>query len=285
MLPLLPTSETTLPVKTLVAELEKREIPYLRGWVAQKAHGSPLKNVSLTTLQGTFDKKFECDLLVASAGMTPVTGPLSLAQAEMAFDQHTGFFLPRSLPVGVYAAGRLLGLNDSQAIEASGRVAGLSAAASCGKGSEAALNDARQTLAGRPQPEKGCNLVMAPVKGRKAFICFDEDTTVKNIKQAIAMGFDATELIKRFTAAGTGPGQSGIPGHNLPLLVAQHHTDHGALTRPTTMRAPLVPTLDGHLRGDQPPHEQTDAHARPPETGWRHHAQNWRLEPGPVFFR
>ena len=227
----------------MVAELEKREIPYLRGWVAQKANGSPLKQVSLTTLQGTFDKKFECDLLVASAGMTPVTGPLSLVQAEMAFDQHTGFFLPRSLPDGVYAAGRLLGLNDSQAIEASGRVAGLSAVASCGKGSEAALDDARQTLAGRPQPEKGCNLVMAPVKGRKAFICFDEDTTVKNIKQAIAMGFDATELIKRFTAAGTGPGQSGIPGHNLPLLVAQHHTEHGAITRPTTMRAPLVPTL------------------------------------------
>ncbi|MEN8244938.1 MAG: FAD-dependent oxidoreductase [Thermodesulfobacteriota bacterium] len=232
------------PLNTaLVSELEQREIPYLRGWVAREAFGSPLKSVSLTTLQGTFEKKMECDLLVASAGMTPVTGPLSLAQAALAFDQHTGFFLPSSLPAGIYAAGRVLGLNDSQAIEASGKIAGLSAATSCGKGSTAALSKAQEVLATRPRPERGCKLVMAPVKGRKAFICFDEDTTVKNIKQAIAMGFDATELIKRFTAAGTGPGQSGIPGHNLPLLVAQHHTDHGALTRPTTMRAPLVPTL------------------------------------------
>ena len=227
----------------LASELEQRGIPYLNGWVAREAMGSPLKSVSLTTLQGTFEKKFECDLLVASAGLTPVTGPLSLAQAELAFDRHTGFFLPVSLPAGVYAAGRLSGLDDSRALEASGRVAGLSAAAFCGKETAAALSEAESTLAGRPRSAKGCKLVMSPVKGRKAFICFDEDTTVKNIKQAIAMGFDATELIKRFTAAGTGPGQSGIPGHNLPLLVAQHHAALGARTRPTTMRAPLVPTL------------------------------------------
>ena len=227
----------------LASELDQRGIPYLNGWVAREAKGSPLKNVCLTTLQGTFEKKFECDLLVASAGLTPVTGPLSLAQVELTFDRRTGFFLPAGLPTGVYAAGRLLGLNDSRALEASGRVAGLSAAANCGKESAAELNQARSALSGLPQPEKGSNMVMAPGKGRKAFICFDEDTTVKNIKQAIAMGFDATELIKRFTAAGTGPGQSGIPGHNLPLLVAQYHTGHGTLTRPTTMRAPLVPAL------------------------------------------
>jgi len=85
--------------------------------------------------------------------------------------------------------------------------------------------------------------VMAPVKGRKTFICFDEDTTIKNIKQALEMGFDAAELIKRFTAAGTGPGQGGIPGHNLPLFVAQYHADSTVSAKPTTVRAPLVPTL------------------------------------------
>jgi sarcosine oxidase subunit alpha len=81
------------------------------------------------------------------------------------------------------------------------------------------------------------------VKGRKSFICFDEDTTVKNVEQALEMGFDATELIKRFTAAGTGPGQGGIPGHNLPLFVAQYHGGASGLATPTTVRAPLVPTF------------------------------------------
>jgi len=50
-------------------------------------------------------------------------------------------------------------------------------------------------------------------------------------------------LIKRFTAAGTGPGQGGIPGHNLPLFVAQYHGGTNGLARPTTVRAPLVPTF------------------------------------------
>ena len=73
-----------------------------------------------------------------------------------------------------------------------------------------------------PGPERGCKLVTAPVKGRKSFICFDEDATVKSVKQAIDKGFDVPELIKRFTAVGLGPGQGGIPGHNLPLFVAKY---------------------------------------------------------------
>jgi sarcosine oxidase subunit alpha len=39
------------------------------------------------------------------------------------------------------------------------------------------------------------------------------------------------------------PGQGGIPGHNLPLLVARHHGTSNPLTQPTTVRAPLVPTF------------------------------------------
>ncbi|MGB5985167.1 MAG: glycine cleavage T C-terminal barrel domain-containing protein, partial [Desulfobacterales bacterium] len=100
-----------------------------------------------------------------------------------------------------------------------------------------------------PGPQRGCKLVMAPTKGRKAFICFDEDTTVKNIRQAMKAGFDVPELIKRYTAAGTGPGQWGIPGHNLPLLVAQEHGEPGMIARPTTLRVPLVPISLAALAG------------------------------------
>ncbi len=227
----------------LVAGLAAKNIPFLRGWVANSVHGeSSVNKVTLSTLQGTHRRDFECDLLVASAGMTPVYGPLSLARAEMVYDNHTGFFLPSKLPDKVHAAGRLLGLNDSLAIEASGRLAGVLAAADCGAAGDADITENRQKLADLPGPDRGCKLVQAPVEGRKAFICFDEDTTLKNVSQALQMGFDATELIKRYTAAGTGPGQGGIPGHNLPLFVAQYHGSIGELARPTTVRAPLVPT-------------------------------------------
>ena len=228
----------------LLAALKARKIPYLRGWVATRAHGNKaLNKVTLATIPGTLTKEFACDLLVASAGMTPMTGPLSLAQAKLAYEPYTGFFMPKQLPAKVQVAGRMLGLNHPASIEASGMLAGVLAAADCGKSVESRLKEAREKLNQQPGPEQGCKLVTAPAAGRKTFICFDEDTTIKNIKQALAKGFDATELIKRFTAAGTGPGQAGIPGHNLPLFVAQYHGDTQATAMPTTMRAPLVGTF------------------------------------------
>ncbi len=228
----------------LLQRLAERNIPLLKGWVATEARGSKtLNKVTLSTIQGTLQKEFSCDLLVASAGMTPLTGPLSLAHADLIYDNHTGFFLPQKLPPKIQAAGRMLGLNHPLSIEASGHLAGISAAADCGVSVESQLKEAGDILHQLPGPDRGCKLVTAPVTGRKTFICFDEDTTIKNVKQAFAMGFDATELIKRFTAAGTGPGQGGIPGHNLPLFVTQYHGDSNVTTLPTTVRVPLVPTF------------------------------------------
>ena len=228
----------------LVADLAKKKIRFLRGWVAILAHGDKsVRKVTLSTIQGTHHRDVDCDLLVASAGVTPLTGPLTLAQAQLAYDNHTGFFLPKKLPVKMHAAGRLMGLNDPLSIEASGNLAGLMAATDCGSTVEADLKQARERLNDLPGPVRGCKLVQAPVKGRKSFICFDEDTTIKNVEQALEMGFDATELVKRFTAAGTGPGQWGIPGHNLPLFVAQYLEDSTVSARPTTVRSPLVPAF------------------------------------------
>ena len=228
----------------LVAALEDRKIPFMRGWVAVEAHGEKrVTRLAISTPAGTRRLEFDCDLLVASAGMTPATGPLSLGHAEFTFDLHTGFFLPAKLPPKMHAAGRLLGLTNDAAIEVSGHLAGLMAAADCGCGLDLDIRQTVEKLKDLPGPARGSKLVQAPVKGRKSFICFDEDTTIKNVEQALEMGFDATELIKRFTAAGTGPGQGGIPGHNLPLFVAQYHGGSNGLARPTTVRAPLVPTF------------------------------------------
>jgi sarcosine oxidase subunit alpha len=227
----------------LIQALAERKIPLLKGWVATKAHGGKtVEKVSLATVEGTVNREFACDLLVASAGLTPVNGPFILAGATMRYDGLTGYFLPTELPEKMFAAGRMTGLNDPSSIEASGRLAGLNAACAVGADLGAAVDDAQKALNELPGPQRGCKLVTAPVKGRKSFICFDEDTTVKNIKQAIARGFDVPELIKRFTSAGTGPGQGGIPGHNLPLYVARY-TASTATPVPTTQRPPLTPTF------------------------------------------
>ncbi len=231
----------------LMLALAERKIPVLKGWVAAKTHGCrKVKKVTLSTVEGTVKRQFPCDLLVASAGLTPVIGPFLLAQAEMSYDSRTGYFLPTGLPKKMFPAGRMTGVNNPDSIEASGRLAGLkaaaAAAAAAGADMDKAVAEAEKAVSAHPGPERGCKLVTAPVKGRKSFICFDEDTTIKNIKQAIDMGFDVPELIKRFTSASTGPGQGGIPGHNLPLFVARYTASINTPV-PTTVRPPLVPTF------------------------------------------
>ena len=227
----------------LIEALAERGIPLLRGWVAARAHGGRLvKKVTLTPVSGSKRRTVSCELLVASAGLTPVNGPLTLAGAMLAYDDRTGYFLPTKLPAKMFAAGRMTGRNHPHAIEASGRVAGLLASAACGADNRDSLKEAQKSLADLPGAQRGSTYTTAPGGGRKTFVCFDEDTTVKNIQQAFDMGFEVPELIKRFTAAGTGPGQGGIPGHNLPLITAQL-SDPQTMPAPTTVRPPLAPTL------------------------------------------
>ncbi len=228
----------------LLQKIEEKNIPLLKGWVACRANGrKQVKSVEVSGIDGLISKTIACDLIVASAGMTPVTGPVTIALGKLKYDAHTGFFMADKLPEKMHVTGRLLGLDDPRSIETSGTLAGLQAALDCENCSIKEIGDVKKELENLPGPTRGTKLVTAPVKGRKSFICFDEDTTIKNIKQAIEKGFDVPELIKRFTSAGTGPGQGGIPGHNLPLYVAKYQALPDISIKPTTTRPPLVPTL------------------------------------------
>lgn len=246
----------------LTAAIADRRIPFLRGWTAGKACGlRQVRGVQLQALNSCAGKYFPCDLLVASSGLTPNAALLFVAQTKMAYDRHSNFFLPEQLPPRLYAAGRLLALTDPEAIETSGRVAGLQAAHECGAVNEHDLSAAAQQLADLPGAARGSKLITAPGigKGKKSFVCFDEDATVKNIQQSCDAGFDVPELAKRFSAAGTGPSQGAIPGHNLPLLMAQMRNEALPEILPTTVRPPVVPTLFATLAG--PNH---DLHKRTP---------------------
>lgn len=235
----------------LVKALKKRKIKFLPGWVAIEAHGKKrVEKITIGSIDGTVTRKYTCDLVVASAGLTPITGPLTVNQAKLKYDAYTNFFLPAKLPVKTHTAGRMLGLGDPDSIEASGRLAGLNAAADCGISCATDIKKIQKQLDGLAGPDKGAKLVMAPVYGRKSFICFDEDVSIKNIKQAIEQGFDVPELIKRFTAAGLGPGQAGIPGHNLPLFVAKYQAKGNEGIYPTNQRAPLIPTFIATYAGN-----------------------------------
>jgi sarcosine oxidase subunit alpha len=232
--------------EALVDALKERDIPYLPGWTAKRAEGrKEVQQVRLSPINGRGERRFACDLLGASAGQTPVYGPWAVAPgAEINLDKHTGFFLPRRLPEGMFVAGRLLGLQDAESVEASGRLAGLRAAKACGARVEAEMEQAEKACREAPGPVRGTKLAAGPGgSGAKTFICFDEDATLKHVDQAVQLGFDRPELVKRFAAVGTGPGQNGIPGHNLPLYFAEQQPEAEDTVCPTRLRDPLHPVL------------------------------------------
>lgn len=239
-----------------VKALSDRNIPFFPGFCAKKALGGKLvKGVLLTSLAGDRPLEMECDLIAASCGPAPKTELLSVAGASLSFDPLTASYLPEELPEKIYAAGRVTGLADPMSIEASGTQAGFAAAFFLGADCENEKNAAIAETASGKGPQKGCTLVHAPLsdKGAKNFVCFDEDATVKHIMQSIADGFDLPELAKRYSAAGTGPGQGGIPGHNLPLLMQKLRKEADApgppRLVPTNVRPPVEPVLFNTLAG------------------------------------
>jgi sarcosine oxidase subunit alpha len=117
------------------------------GWPPKPTAPKRSKASPLPQWNGMVRRHFTCDLLVASAGLTPVTGPFILAQAKMRYDSRTGYFLPAQLPEKMFPAGRITGINDPDAIEASGRLAGLSAAAAAGADVGGAVRAAKDAVA------------------------------------------------------------------------------------------------------------------------------------------
>ena len=245
---------------TLVAALERRGIPFLPGWAASRTMGRKrVRACELRPLDGGGSSHFQCDLLVANAGMQPRIGALATAKAKLAYCSHTHSYQPAELPPGVFAAGSMTGRRDPRAIEASGRLAGHRAA---GLGDPAAT--AQRDLEALPGPVPGCDIRHGPAIGRgaKAFVDLDEDGTYKNVKESAAQGFDVPELAKRFGGFGLGPGQYRVTGQNLAMIMADLRNDPIETATPTTVRPPLVPPSMATLAG--PGH---DVHKRTPLHG------------------
>jgi sarcosine oxidase, subunit alpha len=253
-----------------VNALYDHHIPFMPGWAVQRVYGRHQAcGVLLVSLGGPGRRRLDCDLVAASAGLSPNNGPLHTAGAEMSLEPHTYGFMPKKMPPGVFAAGRVMGYVDPESIEASGRLAGLEAAMATGVALAAEVKDAGAVVE-RATRVKGSKLVSVPGTGQgvHSFVCFDEDSTVKHIIQAARQGFDVPELAKRFTATGTGPSQGGIPGHNLPLLLAQLKEGRPPVVQPTTVRPPLTPAVLSSYAGPRHPmFKRTPLHRLQKETG------------------
>ncbi len=175
-------------------------------------------------------RELACDLLVMSGGRQPAYSLLAQAGARVEYDARRGIFVPVDLPANVEAAG--------------------------------SVTETEPAAAPPPPSFDG-----GDAKGR-CFVCICEDVTEKDVKRALAEGFDSLELAKRYTTVTMGPCQGRLC--HLPsirLYARETGSDEGAIGT-TTARPPWAPVSLGLLAGrGLEPAKRTAIHHRHVELG------------------
>jgi sarcosine oxidase subunit alpha len=191
-------------------------------------------NIEATGRKGRVDgvvihgERTKCDLVVMSGSPQPNYKLLAQAGARVEYDSGRGIFVPRDLPDHVEAVGAVTGDVGAPAV---------------------------------PSPILG-------YRGDKCFVCFCEDQTTKDLKYAIAEGFDSIELSKRYTTVTMGPCQGRLC-HVNSIRVYAKATDLDENTiGTTTARPPYTPISMGLLAGNpQEPKKRTSLHHRHKDLG------------------
>jgi sarcosine oxidase subunit alpha len=173
-------------------------------------------------------REIDCDLLVMSGGRQPAYSLLAQAGARVEYEPRRGIFVPAALPPGVEVVGSAGGAELEQ----------------------------------EPPPASFAG------GADKCFVCVCEDVTVKDVKRAIAEGFDSIELAKRYTTTTMGPCQGKLCQlASIRLMARETGTDEPAIGT-TTARPPWQPVELGLLAGRHyEPTKRSPLHYRAEEAG------------------
>jgi len=192
----------------------------------------------------------DCDLLVIAAGVAPAGG--LLAQAGAKFRPIGRSAVPRleSLPENAYAAGVVAGAATVEEALAQAEQAGLAAAADL----SGAATEARAISAPPDPDESTATWPVFPHPDGHEFVDLDEDVTVREIKDALAEGYEDIELLKRYSTVGMGPSQGRLSAIATAAVTAAARDTTSAAVGATTNRPPAAPTRFGLFagRGFQP---------------------------------
>jgi sarcosine oxidase, subunit alpha len=177
-------------------------------------------------------RRLACDVLVMSGGRQPAYSLLAQAGATVEYDRTRGIFFPTEIPEGIEAVGAAAG---------EGIAGGVPAATFNGASGQ-----------------------------DKCFVCVCEDVTDKDVKRAIAEGFDSIELAKRYTTVTMGPCQGKLCQlPSIRLYARENETDEESIGT-TTARPPWRPVTLGLLAGrPHEPAQRTSIHHRHKEIGAR----------------
>ena len=160
-------------------------------------------------------RRIECDAVLMSVGWAAATQLYLQAGGTTRFSDELQQFVPKHLPPGIFAAGRMNGVYDVEARVADGKRAGSQAAAHAGFGVPSSALIARSARC----PSHPFPIIDHPLA--KNFVDFDEDLQVKDLENAVQEGFDSSELLKRYSTVGMGPSQGKHSNMNALRVLAR----------------------------------------------------------------
>ncbi len=235
---------------TWAKQVAEQGVAVYKGYGVYEARGKQhLESVQVAPFDGkacdsSSLTSIDCDLLLMSVGWAPAAQLLYQAKGQLGYDDSLHQILPRALPKGVYACGRLNGAFSLEQRLADGKRAASAAVAEL-MGQEAGSNASnhRDTKAhSHPWP-------IVPHPAGKNFVDMDEDLQLKDLINAAKEGFDNIELIKRFSTIGMGPSQgkhSNMNGIRVLADIRQQSIDE---TGSTTARPMFHPVPVSALAG------------------------------------
>ena len=231
------------------------------------------KAVKAVKLGGAHAVTVECDVVGMAGGWSPVVHLSSHGGIKPKYDEAVAGFVPGGFPSSHFGAGAMMGTFGLSAAIAEGANAGASAASASGFGKTRPVfapehvTDRRYAILptwAPPQMGKG-----------KAFVDFQSDVTLKDVKTAHQEGYRSVEHLKRYTTLGMGTDQGKTSNINALALMAEYRGITIPEAGTTTFRPPYAPLTMGAIAG-----RTVGSHFRPVR---RSPLNDWHEKNGATF--
>ncbi len=231
------------------------------------------KQLEAVKLSGRHAVTIECDVLGMSGGWNPALHLTSHGGVKPVYDERIASFVPGKFTGGQFGAGAILGhFGLLQSIR--------DGAAACEEAiSKLGFKPAKLKIAEPAVREDRAYAIEAKWSlnetDKKAFIDFQNDVTLSDVKQAHQEGYLSVEHLKRYTTLGMGTDQGKTSNINALAIMAGLRGQSIAESGTTTFRPPFAPLSIGAIAG-----RSVGKHFRPTRRSPLH---DWHVKNGATF--
>jgi heterotetrameric sarcosine oxidase alpha subunit len=221
---------------------------YLDGSVIHRVRGlQSVRGVDVKRPDGSTER-IDCDLLAMSGGWNPTIHLTTHLNGKPVWNEALSALLPGKLPPGMSIAGAAAGDFGLGSCLVGGQKAGAEAAASCG------FTASLSAVPSTKDEELATSPIWQVASSRgKAFVDFQNDVAVSDVKLAVREGFRAPEHLKRYTTHGMATDQGKTAGLSGSAVLANVTGRYIGAVGTTTFRPPYTPVaisaFAGHHRG------------------------------------